>query len=325
MGLGLGAAAAASRWACGLPRPPAATEVAWAVDHLRGCLLLVSSALGILGVQPLAGARRLAISPGLWWAVTGVGQGQRVLTRPGGPEGQGGEWEPQWTLPMGAVSQLVALGGRLAYALLEQSEGAGLWRLELGSEPSCMAPPSGTTRRILGARNLLSQDSATGQWVLQELGSGGLRVRRSIWESGALHQALPGAGGSWWCITGNAADRIELRDGRLRLIWSRPLGFGATALVPLGAGVLVLGGKRLSGQRFDREGHSGRPIEWNLRGPLRGALPLGQGCLLALPGALLRLAPDGVIERTQGGFGELLGLVSSDPLARLPGSFLEGY
>ena len=321
MGLGLGATLGATRWACALPRPGGEPGVVWAVDHWRGCAMLVGPSLAIQRVLPLGAARRLAIGAERMWAVAGPGRQQRVLTR---PRGSGRSWEPGWPLPLGAVSQLKAVGERAAYLLLEEKRGAGLWRLEVGREPLCLEAPRSAVRRTLVAGQMLTQDPATGQWVLHALGIDGLRVRRSVWAAETLQRALPGHTGGWWCITGEEGDRLELRDGRLQLIWSRPLEFRATALVPCEAGVLVLGGKRLAGRCFDPDGLSGRLLEWNLRGPLRGALALGEGWLLALPGALLKLAPDGVIECTQGGFGELLGLASADPRASQAGSFLGG-
>lgn len=321
MGLGLGATLAASRWACALPRPLRETGVVWALDHWRGCALLISPTLSIQRVLPLIGGRYLAIGAERMWAVAGQGRGQRVLTRPRAP---GRSWEPRWQLPLGRVRQLALVGEQSAYLLLEEARGSGLWHLELGREPLRLKPPRNAVRRTLVAGQMLSQDPATGQWVQYALGVDGLRVGRSVWASEVLQRALPGHDDAWWCITGEQGDRLEHRDAGLQLNWSRPLGFRATALIPSEAGALVLGGKRLEGRCFDADGQSGRLMEWNLRGPLRGALALGQGWILALPGALLKLAPDGLIERTQGGFGDLLGLASVDPQASLTSSFLGG-
>jgi len=123
-----------------------------------------------------------------------------------------------------------------------------------------------------------------------------------------------GLGDGWWLLEGNGGrGDASRRLARLTPLggeaWSRSVPRGAAWLAPGPDGVWLEDPERSGLLRI---GPRARQRAWfevapALRRP-RAATALGAGLLLATPGALVALAPDGRVVGSQGGFADLAGL-----------------
>jgi len=285
---------------------PAGSKRVWVADRGAGALIELDEAL--MPCRRLSlDAPRLVLGQGdRLWALAGHAPAERrVLTWDGLRSGELRPG-PSWGLPGAEALWPDSLGG--AWGLVRGATRLLLGRLRAEESLSGVLSFSANATASTMGQRLLIADSGRDQWLVFELG--GIRKLRAlrIGLDSDLQAATPAQDGGWWCLVGSSDPNLERYSARLERLWSRPVGFAATQLVPQGSAVWALGGRRLAGLRFQELGRAESCLEEGLRGPVRASQAWDTGILLALSGALISFSSNGRLESFQGGFGDLVAL-----------------
>lgn len=236
--------------------------------------------------------------------------------------GAGGAWHRDRVLADGTLEAGTSLRDVLDLVVVR----ADTWWLERtdGGNRLCRLSSTGRVETWLEGTTL-----STLAWSGDEGlagGSGGELVRLA--SDGAVRGtgrvagsvvALAGARAGWTVLAGPPGPRLVFLDRHLTVVREVPLPEPASGLVvgPSG-GVWTWGPSRA--RAWDGRGRPRGVFETEVGAAVRRAVALEDGgVLLALPGALVELAPDARPRRTQGGFGDVVDLCSfprAPPAAR---------